>query len=77
MRGASRTSRTGSPAWLAGPHWTSGSWDFDGEVRRWNSIQNVNRDIALLTHHLTSIVKADLRSKRRASPAPLLQVAAE
>jgi hypothetical protein len=34
------------------------------------------RDIALLTHHLTSIVKADLRSKRRAAPAPLLQVAA-
>lgn len=58
-------------------HWTSGSWDFDGEVRRWNSIQNINRDITLLTHHLTSIVKADLRAKRRASPAPLLQVAAE
>jgi DGQHR domain-containing protein len=57
--------------------WTEGTWDFDGEVRRWNSIQNINRDITLLTHHLTSIVKADLRSKRRAAPAPLLQVAAE
>jgi hypothetical protein len=57
--------------------WTAGEWDFDGEVRRWNSIQNVNRDIALLTHHLTSIVKADLRSKRRQAPAPLLSVAAE
>lgn len=57
--------------------WTSGAWEFDGESRRWNSIQNINRDIALLTHHLTSIVKADLRSKRRPSPAPLLAIAAE
>jgi DGQHR domain-containing protein len=62
---------------LGKTHWTAGFWDFDGEVRRWNSIQNINRDIALLTHHLTSIVKADLRAKRRALPAPLLQVAAE
>lgn len=57
--------------------WTSGSWDFDGEERRWNSIQNINRDIALLTHHLTSIVKADLRAKRREAPAPLLETATE
>jgi hypothetical protein len=57
--------------------WTSGSWDFDGEERRWNSIQNINRDIALLTHHLTSIVKADLRAKRREAPAPLLEAAAD
>lgn len=57
--------------------WTSGAWHFDGEERRWNSIQNINRDIALLTHHLTSIVKADLRTKRRQAPAPLLEAAAE
>lgn len=53
--------------------WTSGEWDFDGEVRKWNSIQNVNRDITLLKHYLTSIVKADLRSKRRRKAAPLLE----
>jgi hypothetical protein len=52
--------------------WTSGNWDFDGEIRKWNSIQNVNRDIALLSHYLTSIVKNDIRSKRRLAPAPLL-----
>lgn len=57
--------------------WTGGTWDFDGEIRRWNSIQNVNRDVALLTHHLTSIVKADLRGKRRQATAPLLEHAAE
>ncbi len=56
--------------------WASGAWDFDGEVRRWNSLQNVNRDIALLTHYLTSIVKADLRAKRQLGPAPLLEAAA-
>lgn len=57
--------------------WTSGAWAFDGEERRWNSIQNINRDIALLTYHLTSIVKADLRAKRRPAPAPLIDQAAE
>jgi DGQHR domain-containing protein len=57
--------------------WTEGEWHFHGEVRRWNSLQNVNRDVALLTHYLTSIVKADIRAKRRASPAPLLEHAAE
>jgi hypothetical protein len=57
--------------------WTSGNWDFDGEVRRWNSLQNVNRDVTLLTHHLTSVIKADLRKKKRAAPVPLLEQAAE
>lgn len=48
--------------------WSTGSWDFgDGDVRRWNLIQNVNRDILALTHYLTSIVRADI--KRRASAA--------
>ena len=53
--------------------WTEGEWELGGEVRRWNSLQNVNRDVALLKHYLTSLVKADLRRKRKAAPAPLLE----
>lgn len=50
--------------------WTAGDWELAGEVRRWNSLQNVNRDIALLKHYLIAIVKADLRQRRKAaSPA--------
>lgn len=53
--------------------WTAGEWHLEGEVRRWNSLQNVNRDVALLKHHLVGIVKADLRSKAKSAPAPLLE----
>lgn len=53
--------------------WTSGEWEFGGEVRKWNSLQNVNRDVALLKHYLVGVVKADLRSKRRAEPVPLFE----
>lgn len=45
--------------------WTKGSWNFgEGDIRPWNGVQNVNRDILTLTHYLTSIVRADI--KRRA-----------
>lgn len=53
--------------------WTDGEWELGGEVRRWNSIQNINRDIALLKHYLIGIVKADLRKRRKAAPIPLLE----
>lgn len=47
--------------------WTSGSWNFgDGDVRHWKAIQNVNRDIMALAHHLTSIVRTDIRSRQEA-----------
>jgi DGQHR domain-containing protein len=52
--------------------WTAGEWHMDGEVRRWNSLQNVNRDVALLKHYLIGILKADLRSKAKFAPAPPL-----
>lgn len=55
--------------------WTGGEWQFGGEVRRWNSLQNVNRDIALLKHYLVSIVKADLRKRARSAPTPLFEQA--
>ncbi len=53
--------------------WTSGEWHMDGEVRRWNGLQNVNRDVALLKHYLVGIVKTDLRKKAKRAPAPLLE----
>lgn len=52
--------------------WTAGEWHMDGEVRRWNGLQNVNRDVALLKHYLIGILKADLRGKAKFAPAPLL-----
>lgn len=55
--------------------WTEGEWEFDGETRRWNGLQNVNSDVSLLKHHLVGIVKADLRRRRKAAPAPLLEAA--
>jgi len=55
--------------------WTGGEWEIGGEVRRWNSLQNVNRDIALLKHYLVAIVKADLRKRARSAPTPLLEQA--
>jgi hypothetical protein len=53
--------------------WTSGEWELAGEVRRWNSLQNINRDIALLKHYLIAIVKADQRKRSKAAPLPLLE----
>jgi hypothetical protein len=56
--------------------WTSGEWDFGGaDVRHWKAIQNVNRDIVLLSHHLIAMVRADLRA-RRAAPEPAPRLAA-
>lgn len=52
--------------------WTQGEWKFDGEVRRWNSLQNINRDVALLKHYLVGIVKSDIRKNKQPAPAPLL-----
>ncbi len=53
--------------------WTSGEWELSGEIRRWNSLQNINRDIALLKHYLIAIVKADQRKRSKAAPLPLLE----
>lgn len=57
--------------------WTSGEWNFSGETRRWNSLQNVNRDVALLKHYLVAIVKADLRSRAKAATPSLLDATGE
>lgn len=42
--------------------WTSGSWNIGGHVFPWNDIQNTPSDIDLLTHHLVSTVKRQLRA---------------
>lgn len=55
--------------------WTEGEWNLEGEIRRWNGIQNINRDIALLKHYLVGIVKTDLRKKRKADQTPPLRQA--
>jgi DGQHR domain-containing protein len=56
--------------------WTSGAWDFGGgDVRHWKAIQNLNRDVVSLAHYLISVVRAGIRDRRAAPPAPLLEVA--
>jgi DGQHR domain-containing protein len=57
--------------------WRSGSWDFGGgDVRHWKAIQNLNRDVISLAHHLIGIVRAGIRARRSgAQAAPLLEVA--
>lgn len=42
--------------------WTSGSWNMDGHVFPWNDIQNTPSDIDLLTRHLVSTVKRQMRA---------------
>lgn len=41
--------------------WTTGSWNMDGHLFPWNDIQNTPADIDLLTRHLVSTVKRQLR----------------
>lgn len=41
---------------LAGCPWTTGTWQFGAEERRWNSLQNTPNDIRLLTQHLLGLV---------------------
>jgi DGQHR domain-containing protein len=51
--------------------WTSGEWDFGNEDKRhWKAVQNVNRDIVMLAQHLITIVRADIKARRRSKPEP-------
>jgi len=46
--------------------WTDGQWDFgDNDIRKWNSIQNVARDIRQLSQYLVSEYKLAVRQQRR------------
>lgn len=41
--------------------WTKGSWQFEQGPRRWNELQNIPRDVELLTDHLLTEFKRLLR----------------
>jgi len=48
-------------------NWTDGWWEFgDGERRRWNEIQNLGRDAALLSGHLVRTFKSSIEVRQRA-----------
>jgi DGQHR domain-containing protein len=49
--------------------WTSGTWKMDDCEFPWNDIQNTPSDIDLLTRHLVSTTKRQLRKLRRAANA--------
>jgi DGQHR domain-containing protein len=53
---------------LLKPHtaWTSGSWKMGTSEFAWNNIQNTPSDIDLLTRHLVSTTKRELRRLRHA-----------
>lgn len=41
--------------------WTNGSWEFGcGKVRQWNEIQNISKDIELISNFLLTIYKQSL-----------------
>jgi DGQHR domain-containing protein len=45
--------------------WTSGYWDFGGNVnRKWNEIQNTTKDIRLLANHLLLHYRTDIWNNR-------------
>ena len=47
-------------------HWTQGRWEFGGEVtRRWDEIQNVNKDVMMLMNHLTRVYRLRCRGRGR------------
>ena len=49
--------------------WTAGHWDFgNGDVRLWNSVQNLDRDIRILAGYLVGLVRADIRRRRSGAP---------
>ncbi len=49
--------------------WTSGSWNMDGHEFPWNAIQNTPSDIDLLTRHLVSTVKRQMRVSEQIAEA--------
>jgi hypothetical protein len=49
--------------------WTEGRWHFgNDDVRLWNSVQNLDRDIRILGGYLVGVVRADIRRRRSGAP---------
>jgi len=45
-----------------GCHWTDGWWEFrDGTKRRWDEVQNINKDVMMLANHLTRLYRVEHR----------------
>ena len=45
--------------------WTKGTWEFDIELkRRWNEIQNLPKDIYILTDHLHALYRQLVMNKK-------------
>jgi len=47
--------------------WSEGEWEFGGERRRWNGLQNVPADIRQLSLHLVQVLKHRLAETARAA----------
>jgi DGQHR domain-containing protein len=64
------TDRDGFERWLqrlrGHTHWSSGEWDFGGERRAWNSLQNTNADYRLLSHHVVRLLRRAGRAQAAA-----------
>jgi len=43
--------------------WRQGEWDFEGEKRRWNSLQILPGDVRQLSFHLTNLVRQAQRAE--------------
>ena len=47
--------------------WTAGTWDFPGDARPWNRLQNTAPDIRLLTDHVLATLKRSRPSRLAAA----------
>ena len=48
--------------------WTEGVWNFgDDSPRRWDEVQNINRDVMMLANHLTRLYRLRVRRSRQAT----------
>ena len=68
-QGATTADQFVGPLELLKPYtaWTTGNWPITGYDVPWNDLQNTPQDIDLLTRHLVSTTKRQLRRLRRAA----------
>ncbi|MHB8178745.1 MAG: DGQHR domain-containing protein DpdB [Vulcanimicrobiaceae bacterium] len=51
-------------------HWTKGEWNFAGERRPWNSLQNTGSDYRMVSHYLVRILRREIRQGRYSASRP-------
>ncbi|HEY2196295.1 MAG TPA: DGQHR domain-containing protein DpdB [Mycobacterium sp.] len=50
--------------------WTAGTWQFsDGTQRKWNDVQNISRDIRMVTNHLLDVYRTGSTATQPATSA--------